>query len=134
MLWDVFISHASEDKDQVAGPLAEKLATLGLRVWLDKNQLKIGDSLRDKIDEGLSQSEYGVIILSPSFFSKRWPKQELDGLMSLESDHEKKILPVWHNVTATEVARFSPLLAGRLAASTNEGTRGSGPVNIWKSR
>ncbi|HYD12150.1 MAG TPA: toll/interleukin-1 receptor domain-containing protein [Allosphingosinicella sp.] len=54
--WDVFISHASEDKKSVARPLASKLRRLGLTVWLDENELKLGDSLSRKIDEGLTKS------------------------------------------------------------------------------
>lgn len=119
---DVFISHASEDKDSVAKPLAEALANQGLTVWLDEFELKIGDSLRKKIDEGLSTARYGVVILSPSFFQKAWTKRELDGLFARESEEgEKIILPVWHNLSAKDVSQYSPLLADRLAVSTDQG-------------
>ena len=70
MAWDVFISHASEDKEGVARPLATMLSERGCRVWLDETEQKLGDSLRAKIDSGLAQSRYGVVILSRSFFSK----------------------------------------------------------------
>src|SRR5271163_387555 len=97
--WDVFISHASEDKDTVARPLTELLRQAGLEVWLDENVLTLGDSLSRKIDEGLAQSEYGVVILSEQFFQKRWPPHELAGLAAkqLIGGH-KVILPVWHGV------------------------------------
>ncbi|MFO0777975.1 MAG: TIR domain-containing protein [Nitrospira sp.] len=121
ILWDVFISHASEDKVSVARPLAELLQRSGLAVWLDQHTLKLGDSLREKIDEGLGQSRYGVVIVSPSFFTKKWPKRELDGLFTREDVQAKVILPVWHEVSAEEVTRASPLLASRLAVSTSEG-------------
>ena len=65
--WDIFISHASEDKTKVARPLAEALRKAGVRVWLDEHQLKVGDSLSEKIDEGLSHSRFGAVILSPAF-------------------------------------------------------------------
>jgi len=119
--WDVFISHASEDKESFVHPLAEELTRLGLRVWYDKFTLKLGDSLREKIDYGLRYSKFGVVVLSPHFFSKDWPKKELDGLVALEVDGRKVILPVWHNVTRDDVARYSPILAGRLAVSTSTG-------------
>jgi hypothetical protein len=80
--WDLFISHASEDKEEVALPLANTLKTAGLRVWLDKQELRVGDSLREKIDEGLAKSHFGVVILSNSFLDKRWPRNELNGLMA----------------------------------------------------
>jgi HEAT repeat protein len=120
-MWDVFISHAREDKTEVAKPLAERLQMSGLNVWIDAHTLKLGDSLREKIDEGLGQSRYGVVVLSPSFFAKKWPRRELDGLITREDAEGKVILPVWHNVSAEDVTRMSPLLASRLAVLTTEG-------------
>lgn len=121
MEYDVFISHASEDKEDVALPLAQHLNALGLRVWIDHAELSVGDSLRRKIDSGLSQSKYGVVILSPAFFSKEWPNKELDALVAREDGREKVILPVWHNVGAGEIINFSPLLADKLSVSTQRG-------------
>lgn len=121
-MWDVFISHASEDKESIAKPIAERLQSAGIGVWLDTQTLALGDSLRKKIDEGLSQSRYGVIILSKHFFAKRWPQRELDGLLAREDVEGRKVLlPVWHDVSAEQVASFAPLLAARLAVSTAEG-------------
>ena len=68
-------------------------------MWIDESELFVGDSLRAKIDEGLAQSQFGIVILSPSFFSKHWPQAELDGLAAREANGEKRILPVWHNLT-----------------------------------
>jgi Tol biopolymer transport system component len=120
MDWDVFISHASEDKKFVR-PLAQALRDKGLRVWLDEFELKVGDRLRRKIEHGLSNSKYGIVILSPKFFAKRWPQDELDALANRESLDEKVILPVWHNVDYEQIKKFSPILAGRLAVSTDDG-------------
>ena len=66
--FDVFISHATEDKEEVARPLAVALDAEGLRVWYDEFELKIGDSLHRKIDNGIARSRFGVVIISPSFF------------------------------------------------------------------
>jgi len=119
--WDVFICHASEDKETVARPLSNELIALGLKVWLDETEIRLGDSLRTKIDSGLAHSRFGVVILSPQFFAKQWTKSELDGLIAREADGRKVILPIWNNLTSTEVARFSPMLAGRFAINTSEG-------------
>jgi|GEM_PF-1581107 len=121
MKWDVFISHASEDKEAVARPLCNLLASNGLRVWLDENELKLGDSLRAKIDQGLAESHYGVVILSRAFFEKDWPQRELNALAALEDPQRKVILPVWHGIDKQVVARYSPLLADKLAVSTDRG-------------
>jgi hypothetical protein len=80
--WDVFISHASEDKDSVARPLRDALARLGITVWLDEAQMRIGHSLRRKIDEGIRSSRFGVVILSEAFVRKGWTNHELDGLVT----------------------------------------------------
>jgi len=82
--FDVFISHASEDKDDFVRPLANELLNRGIRVWYDESTLKWGDSLRRKIDQGLARSRYGIVILSSAFFVKNWPQYELDGLVARE--------------------------------------------------
>jgi len=114
--WDVFISHASEDKAAVAEPLTNALMDVGLMVWYDTIELKIGDSLRGSIDKGLRESRFGVIILSPAFFGKHWPTLELNGLAQKEVNGEKVILPVWYNIGVDDVRSQSPLLADRVAA------------------
>jgi len=120
-VWDIFISHASEDKDAVARPLAEHLRSLGLTVWYDEFTLSLGDSLRQSIDYGLANSKFGVVILSPDFFSKNWPTRELDGLFAKETYSGKVILPVWHNIDQAGVSKRSPMLADRIAAITSKG-------------
>jgi len=119
--FDVFISHASEDKETFVRALAAELARLGLRVWYDESTLKLGDSLRDKIDEGLASSEYGVVVLSAAFFSKNWPQAELGGLFAREMQGRKVILPVRHGLTQADVVKHSPLLADKLATLTEKG-------------
>jgi Protein kinase domain/TIR domain len=119
--WDVFISHASEDKEFVARPLAGLLRDAGLRVWLDESELKLGDSLRRGIDQGLAGCRFGVVILSASFFAKEWPQRELDALFARAAEGPKIILPVWHGIDRQFVATYSPILADRLAVSTERG-------------
>ncbi len=119
--YDVFISHASEDKTAVALPLTLALQAAGLTVWLDKFELTLGDSLARKIDEGLSRSRFGIVVLSRSFFAKQWPRRELDALMEKESHGRKVILPVWYDINAETIAIYSPLLASRLAVEWEDG-------------
>jgi len=122
MEYDVFISHASEDKESFVEPLVNTLQEEKLNVWYDRFELKLGDSLREKIDQGLANSRYGVVVLSKAFFSKEWPKSELDALVTRQNSEGKKvILPVWHYVTAEEVKKFSPILASKMAARSSDG-------------
>ena len=119
--WDVFISHASEDKNDFVRPLAEALQKRGLSVWFDEFELKVGDSLRESIDLGLSRSRFGIVVFSPHFFEKEWPQKELNGLVTREMDGTKVILPVWHNIDAEAVRSISPVLADRVAISSRKG-------------
>ena len=116
--FDVFISHASEDKDEVVRPLAEALRHGGLDVWYDEFELRIGDSLRRKIDSGLARSRFGIVVLSQDFFRKGWPNYELDGLVTRAVSGEQVLLPIWHNITKKELIQYSPSLADKLARST----------------
>lgn len=116
--YDVLISHASEDKESFVDDLYYALKNKGISVWYDSINIKWGDSLRAKIDEGLSHSKYGIIILSPDYIKKGWTQYELEGLFNKEMTNGKTILPIWHNLTKTEVQKFSPTLAGRLALSS----------------
>ncbi len=119
--WDAFISHASEDKDEVARTLAETLSGFGAKIWYDEFSLSLGDSLSRSIDKGLSGSRFGIVILSKNFFAKDWPEYELKGLVAKELGHDKVIIPLWHNVTREEVLEYSPTLADKLAAIYSEG-------------
>lgn len=116
---DLFICHATEDKDDFVRPLASTLIGLGINVWYDEYSLKVGDSLRSSIDEGLSQSRYGLVIFSSFFFSKNWPQYELNGLITKEmSGQNKVILPIWHKITMNDVKKNSPSLADKVALNT----------------
>ena len=118
--FDVFISHASEDTGDVVRPLAHALEDGGLRVWYDEFELKIGDNLRRKIDAGLANSRFGVVVLSPAFFNKEWPQYELDGLVTrdISAEDDQALLPIWHMLTKAELINYSPSLATKLARST----------------
>jgi hypothetical protein len=120
--YDVFISHASEDKDAVVRPLANALRDEGLSVWYDEFELKIGDSLRRKIDLGLANSRVGLVVLSRSFISKGWTNYELDGIVTRTVTGEQILLPIWHNISKREVIEFSPSLADKVARSTSTHT------------
>lgn len=119
--YDVFISHASEDKDDFVEPLAELLSDMGFKVWYDDFVLNVGDSLSRSIDKGIANSEYGLVVLSPHFFAKGWTERELAGLVAREvAGRRKLILPVWRNVTHKDVLKYSPMLADKVALDTRK--------------
>lgn len=117
---DVFISHASEEKEILVRPLAEALRARGLAVWFDEFELRVGDSLRRKIDAGIARSRFGLVVLSKSFFAKGWPAYELDGLVSRAVGGSQVLLPIWHEISKDEVMRQSPSLADKVALRTSD--------------
>ena len=110
---DAFISHASEDKEEFVKPLVNALQVTGYRVWYDEFTLKVGDSLRRSIDNGLKNSRYGIVVFSNAFFAKNWTQYELDGLVTREMGGHKVILPIWHMVSKNQVQDYSPSLADK---------------------
>jgi TIR domain-containing protein len=116
----LFICHVSEDKDGFVAPLAAALRK-EYEVWYDDYELTLGDSLPEKIDDGLKRCDFGIVVLSKAFFAKKkWGRKELDGLIALEVKRGKIILPVWKGVTADDVAEYSPMLASKVAVSVSD--------------
>ena len=89
-------------------------------MWYDEFELRVGDSLRRKIDAGIARSHFGLVVLSPAFFAKNWPQYELDGLVARGMHHgAPRLLPIWHNISKDELIRQSPSLVDRVALSTS---------------
>ena len=110
------------DKVGVARPLRDALTRMGITVWLDETQMRLGHSLRRKIDEGIRSSRFGVVILSEAYFQKGWTNHELDGLVTRTVAGEQSLLPIWHGLSADEVRAHSPSLADKVAMSTRSFT------------
>jgi len=113
--YDIFVSHASEDKKGFVRPLVSALSARNIKIWYDEFEIKIGMSLRRSIDRGLSKSKFGVVVLSHSFFKKKWPQYEMDGLVQKDMKYERVILPIWYGVSHDDVMGYSPSLADKLA-------------------
>jgi hypothetical protein len=116
---DVFISHASEDKDTIVRELVQALEKLKLKVWYDEFSLTVGDSLSKSIDEGLLKSNFGLLIISKKFLEKKWTDYEYRSLLSKEEKGKKLILPIWHDISQQEVKNFSLYLSDKIALDTS---------------
>lgn len=126
MKYDVFISHASEDKDLIVRPLVTMLEELSVRVWYDEFSLKLGDSLSASIDKGLLESRFGIVVLSKSFLKKNWTDYEYRSLLSRQMNGQRIIIPLWYDITKEEVLSFSPYLADIFAGNVT-------PDNLQKT-
>lgn len=125
---DVFISHAEEDKESVAIPLRDFLVERGFTVWLDRYEIKAGDLLSGSIQKGLDDAQFGVVILSQSFFAvhKEWPQRELETLLAQEHPPERVLLPVWHGIDKEFLRGKFAKLAEKASANTANGIEQAG--------
>ncbi len=118
-----FISHDSRDKTSIAEPIALGLQKLLCPVWYDQYSLRVGDSLRESIERGRRECSKCILVLTPNFLSnKGWSKREYDSIFTREVvEQQRVILPVWHEISAEDVYRYSPILADRVAAQWSLG-------------
>lgn len=118
--YDVFISHAWEDKDDFVRPLAKRLSEENIEVWYDEISIQWGTSIRQSIDKGLANSKFGLVVISNTFLSKYSTNYEIDGIFQKEArDGGQYLLPIWHHVSKDEILGKSPSLADRHALNSS---------------
>lgn len=114
--FDIFISYVQSDSSDYVDGLYNGLVSAGITVFRDTTEMKIGQSMRQSMDNALAKSKFAIVIFSPDYLSKYWTQYELDGVLSKEYiTGDQMILPLWHNITADELASKSPSLANKLA-------------------
>jgi len=92
---DIFICHAGEDKEEIVRPMVEGFSQSGISCWYDEAEIRWGDSIVQKVNEGLAASRYVVVVFSPNFVQKNWPQRELNAVLNQEaSTGEVKVLPL----------------------------------------
>lgn len=108
--YDLFISYSHADSGAIVESLVEELEAYGVDVWYDKGEVEIGDSITESIDEGLRQSNFGVVVLSEGYFegTSQW---ELNGLVTRHNREDSVILPLWHGIDYDFVVEQSASLA-----------------------
>jgi hypothetical protein len=117
--YHLFISYASED-EAYATELSTYLKYLGLRVFFSPLSIKVGDKLLDSINAGLLASEYGLLLLSPTYLAKQWTRYELDVLHRQHIEEHKRLLPIWHGVDRLQINKWNPGLSGIVSLKSTE--------------
>ena len=103
---EVFLSYTSDDTE-LARRIAETLMAAGINTWWDKWCIYSGDSLRQKIDEGLGDCTHFLVLLTPQSINKPWVNAEMDAALVRKLDDQCKFLPVRHDLP---VSALPPLL------------------------
>jgi hypothetical protein len=120
----VFLSYCHGDAD-LAAPVVNAFTFYLYDVWFDRDRLQVGDSLRRAIDEGMSRSRNGILLVTPTFLDRTWPRIELDGFMALATDANRQVIPICigvapHDVPGeTKLADFLAAHATWLPANTD---------------
>ncbi|MCQ2393862.1 MAG: toll/interleukin-1 receptor domain-containing protein [Kiritimatiellae bacterium] len=110
--YDVFVSHANDNKQAFVDSLSAGLNRLGIKVWYDSSVLDWGDDWKAKIEEGLAKSRFGIVVLSPQFIDREWTTKELQELLNRQNErHEKVVLPLLYNLTVDDMKAKYPDLA-----------------------
>lgn len=117
--YDVFISHAEEDRLGFVEVLAQRLHGAGIRVWYDEFAVSWGDSRSASIARGLASSRYGIVVLSRSYLWTPRARHELAGLWQNELRRGTTILPILHDISVDEVSDVEPSLADKCALDTS---------------
>jgi hypothetical protein len=119
--YDAFISHAVEDKMPIANELCSRLEQAGLKIWYSGRELRVGDRLTQTIEEGLSRSRFGIVILSPTYVNKMWTLREFYSLLSREKEGKKIVLPVLYDITPEQLAQKDLTMAEMFSLRADKG-------------
>jgi len=87
----LFLSHSSDNGD-FALKLADDLMVLEVDIWIDKWEIEGGDSLFEKISDGIEKSQYIALLFSQSFITKKWSSAEVKAAFSKEVDKGQKVI------------------------------------------
>lgn len=110
--YDVFISHANKDKEDLIEELYQSLNALGVKIFYDKESLEWGDNWKDRILKGTKKAEFAIIVISENFFDREWTERELAEFLNRQNRNgQKLILPILHNITAEQLKGKYPLVA-----------------------
>lgn len=110
--FDVFVSHANDNKEEFVNALTAALSRLGISIWYDANILDWGDNWKLQIANGLKKCRFGIVVVSPEFLGREWTEKELNELLQRQNETgEKVILPLLYKLTISDMKKQYPQLA-----------------------
>ena len=110
--YDVFISHANKDKEELIAELYQSLQKLGISIFYDKESLEWGDNWKERILNGTKKAEFAIIVISENFFDREWTERELSEFLNRQNRNgQKLILPIIHNITNEQLKSKYPNVA-----------------------
>ena len=123
LFYDVFISHANKDKVDYVDELKASLDKLKIKIFYDKDSLEWGDNWKQRILDGVKESEFAIIVISENFFDREWTEKELNELLNRQNRNGQKIiLPILHNITIDQLQAKYPAIADIQALDSSKYT------------
>lgn len=121
--FDVFISHANKDKNNLIEELYQSLLKLDISIFYDKETLEWGDNWKERILNGTKKAEFAIIVISENFFDREWTERELSEFLNRQDRNgQKLILPIIHNITLQQLQEKYPNLADIQAIESKDYT------------
>ena len=112
-----------QDKLNFIDELYNSLDNLGINIFYDKKSLEWGDKWKDRILDGVKQSEFAIIVISENFFDREWTEKELNEFLNRQNQNGQKIiLPVVHNITMEQLRDKYPSVAEIQAINSQDYT------------
>jgi hypothetical protein len=102
----LYLAHASEDHANLAKPLAVCMSANGIDVWLDEWEIRTGDSLRRKMEEGLESCTHFLVLLTPRSLLKPWVQTEIDAGFMRAIGGESRFLGVRVGTSLDDLSPF----------------------------
>lgn len=119
--YDVFISHANNDKEELIEELYSSLNRLGIKIFYDKESLIWGDEWKKQILNGVSKAEFAIIVISKNFFDREWTEKELAEFLNRQNRNgQKLILPILHNISMKQLKNKYPSIADIQAINSKD--------------
>ena len=104
MEYDIFVSHCHKDKLKYVDDLVAELKKLEIKVFYDTDEITWGDNIREKIDNGLQNSELAIIVISRKYFGRNWTEYEIKELFKRQfSEGRKLILPILYRINKSDL-------------------------------
>lgn len=111
----VFLSYAWDDRE-LAQKIAQGLIAQGIDTWWAEWEIKSGDSIRTRIDNGLSDCSHFVVLLTPRSITRPWVNAEIDAGFMRKINEKSRFIPLRHALNSDSLP---PLLSGILSPEVN---------------
>lgn len=109
-VFDFFISYKQKDSSEFVNALADSMKKNGVEVWIDSDQMHIGDSILKSIDDGLKSSINAILVFSENYF-EGWSEQERRAIFSMMVGGRIRIMPILFDVDHSFLESKSPMLS-----------------------